>query len=82
MREVIKTLGGWPVLDENWQPPTFTLETLLGRLRSDYSEPILIELYVGADDKNSSAHIIQVRSCKGFRLERVENLSTDCRKIE
>ncbi|XP_026480017.1 neprilysin-1-like [Ctenocephalides felis] len=60
LRNVITSLGGWPVLDDNWQLPNFTLETLLGRLRSDYSEPILIELYVGADDKNSSAHIIQL----------------------
>jgi membrane metallo-endopeptidase-like protein 1 len=32
----------------------------MGRLRGEYSEPVLIELYVGADDKNSSINILQV----------------------
>lgn len=34
----------------------------MGRLRGEYSEPVLIELYVGADDKNSSINILQVSS--------------------
>lgn len=37
-----------------------SVEKLMGRLRGEYSEPVLIELYVGADDKNSSINILQV----------------------
>lgn len=37
-----------------------TIETLMGKLRGEYSEPVLIELFVGADDKNSSINILQV----------------------
>uniref|UniRef100_A0A1A9VUG9 Endothelin-converting enzyme 1 n=1 Tax=Glossina austeni TaxID=7395 RepID=A0A1A9VUG9_GLOAU len=37
-----------------------TIEELLGELRRKYSESVLVELYVGADDKNSSAHILQI----------------------
>jgi membrane metallo-endopeptidase-like protein 1 len=37
-----------------------SVEKLMGRLRGQYSEPVLIELYVGADDKNSSINILQV----------------------
>jgi neprilysin len=33
----------------------------MGKLRGEYSEPVLIELFVGADDKNSSINILQVR---------------------
>lgn len=33
---------------------------LMGKLRGEYSEPVLIDLYVGADDKNSSINILQV----------------------
>lgn len=37
-----------------------TIESLMGKLRGEYSEPVLIELFVGADDKNSSINILQV----------------------
>lgn len=60
LKEVLKTLGGWPVIEKNWNPPNFTMEYLIGTLRGQYNEPVLIELYVGADDKNSSVHILQI----------------------
>lgn len=44
----------------------------MGALRGDYSEPVMIELYVGADDKNSSINILQVRFSNNQR--RVFNL--------
>lgn len=61
LREILKSLGGWPVVETNWKPPNVSIERLMGRLRGEYSEPVLIELYVGADDKNSSINILQVR---------------------
>lgn len=60
LKDVIKLLGGWPVIETNWRPPNMSLELLMGTLRGEYSEPVLIELYVGADDKNSSMNILQV----------------------
>lgn len=63
-----KFLGGWPVIEPNWKPPNISIEKLMGTLRGEYSEPVLIELYVGADDKNSSINILQVsfpeKDCK------------------
>lgn len=64
MRAVLRELGGWPVIEKDWKPPTFSIEQLMGRLRGEYSEPVLIEQYVGADDKNSSVNILQVRLIK------------------
>lgn len=61
LREILKTLGGWPVSTSSWKPPNFSIETLLGKLRGDYNEGVLIEQWVGPDDKNSSVHILQVR---------------------
>lgn len=61
LRDILKTLGGWPVIESNWKPPNRSIENLMGTLRSDYSEPVLIELYVGTDDKNSSLNVLQVR---------------------
>ncbi|XP_037931990.1 neprilysin-1-like [Teleopsis dalmanni] len=60
LKDVLKSLGGWPVIEKNWQPPNMTIEQLMGYLRGNYSEGVLIELYVGADDKNSSVNILQI----------------------
>lgn len=60
LRRIIAELGGWPVAQPDWQPPAFSVETLLGRLRGEFGEPVLMELFVGADDKNSSANILQL----------------------
>jgi len=61
LRDKLKLLGGWPVIEDKWKAPVnMSIEKLMGTLRGDYSEPVLIELYVGADDKNSSINILQV----------------------
>lgn len=36
-----------------------TLESLLGKIRGDFNQPIIVEQYVGPDDRNSSHNIIQ-----------------------
>lgn len=60
LKTLLKSLGGWPVIEPSWKQPNISIETLMGILRGEYSEPVLIELYVGADDKNSSINILQV----------------------
>nr|CAD7394954.1 unnamed protein product [Timema cristinae] len=60
LREVLESLGGWPVTVRNWEPPPFPVETLLGRLRGEFNEGVLIEQWVGPDDKNSSVNILQL----------------------
>jgi len=61
LRRTLASLGGWPVASQNWKPPSFSIEVLLGRLRGEYNERVLIEQWVGPDDKNSSVNILQVR---------------------
>lgn len=58
--EVLERLGGWPVIKADWEPPPFSVEALLGRLRGEFGEPVLMDMFVGADDKNSSVNILQV----------------------
>ncbi|XP_030759293.1 neprilysin-1-like isoform X1 [Sitophilus oryzae] len=60
LRDVLDSLGGWPVTKEQWSPPDFSIEVLLGRLRGIYNEGFLIEQWIGPDDKNSSVNIIQM----------------------
>lgn len=64
LRKILKHLGGWPVTETVWNPPSFSIEYLLGHLRREYSESVLFEVYVSADDKNSSVHILQVSDLK------------------
>jgi membrane metallo-endopeptidase-like protein 1 len=61
LRRALTSLGGWPVAQRDWTPPRYSLEVLLGRLRGEYNERVLIEQWVGPDDKNSSVNILQVR---------------------
>lgn len=58
--EILESLGGWPVTKKDWQPPDISIEALVGRLRGEFSEPVLMEIFVGADDKNSSTNILQL----------------------
>ncbi|XP_049529717.1 neprilysin-1 [Anopheles darlingi] len=60
LRAALKRLGGWPVIEKNWTVPNTSIEYLLGKLTGEFDEPGLVELYVGADDKNSSMNIIQI----------------------
>lgn len=58
--ETIEAMGGWPAIEPDWTPPPFGIETMLGVLRAEFNEPVLMELFVGADDKNSSTNILQL----------------------
>ncbi|XP_003491860.1 neprilysin-1 [Bombus impatiens] len=61
LKRTLKFLGGWPaVVGPSWKPPPYPVEVLLGRLRGEYNEGVLLEQWVGPDDKNSSANILQL----------------------
>ncbi|PBC26987.1 Membrane metallo-endopeptidase [Apis cerana cerana] len=61
LRKTLEFLGGWPVVvGPSWKPPPYSVEVLLGRLRGQYNEGVLLEQWVGPDDKNSSANILQL----------------------
>lgn len=64
LRQTLHSLGGWPVLDVGWTTgqgaSVGSVENLLGRLRGELNQGVMIEQWVGPDDKNSSVNIIQV----------------------
>ena len=62
LKTLLEWLGGWPVLDPDWESKnTYDLELLLSRLRL-LSNRVLMNIWVGADDKNSDVNIILVGS--------------------
>lgn len=62
LREVIRLLGGWPVISFSWENETngWVLEKVIGSLRGVYNIALLIDFWVAADDKNSSINVITV----------------------
>lgn len=56
--DLLQELGGWPVIGM-WQEDTFDLIELLATLRL-YNNKILVDQWVGPDDKNSDVNIIQL----------------------
>lgn len=56
--ELLETLGGWPLLDKNWDEKNFDWLELVANLRR-YNNDILIMEYVGADIHNSNLNVIQ-----------------------
>lgn len=58
LHSLIRQLGGWPVLDNDWRSTHFNWQQLAATLRR-YNNDILIVQWVGADIKNSEENIIQ-----------------------
>lgn len=58
LMELLKELGGWPVLDSNWNETQFDWLKLTAQLRL-YNNDIFIVEWVAPDIKNSQENIIQ-----------------------
>ncbi|XP_065291412.1 neprilysin-1-like [Dermacentor albipictus] len=68
LRVVLRSLGGWPVTEPNWTAPPWGVERLLGDLRGRFDQGVVVEQWVGPDDKNSSVNIIQIDQQLAFGL--------------
>uniref|UniRef100_A0A1A9WAX7 Peptidase M13 N-terminal domain-containing protein n=1 Tax=Glossina brevipalpis TaxID=37001 RepID=A0A1A9WAX7_9MUSC len=60
LKQIIKSLGGWPVIEANWKPSNATIEELLGKVHRRYGLPILAKVFVGIDNMNTSAYILKM----------------------
>ncbi|KAL9885951.1 neprilysin-1-like [Glossina fuscipes fuscipes] len=60
LRQVIKSLGGWPVIETDWKPPSLKIEELLGKVHRSYGLPILSKVFVGLDNMNTSVYILKM----------------------
>ena len=56
---LLNWLGGWPVLDPNWDETNFDPTDLMSKLRL-FNNRVLINQWVSSDDKNSDINIVQV----------------------
>lgn len=58
LHDLLKYLGGWPVLDPNWNASQFNWLELAAKLRL-YNNDVFLMQWVGPDIKNSQDNIIQ-----------------------
>ncbi|KAK5644976.1 hypothetical protein RI129_006276 [Pyrocoelia pectoralis] len=56
--KLLKQLGGWPIIDQEWDETRFDWLYLVAQLRL-YNNDVLISEWVGPDIKNSDEYIIQ-----------------------
>ena len=61
LRAAIQQLGGWPVtfLEEVWSPPP-SLEKIVAHIRRKFNTGVLVDLWVGPDDRDSDKHVVQI----------------------
>ncbi|NXW92005.1 NEP protein, partial [Alopecoenas beccarii] len=60
---LLPDVADWPVATTNWETSygaAWTAETAIAQLNSRYGKKVLINFFVGTDDKNSTAHIIHI----------------------
>ncbi|KAM9230967.1 Neprilysin [Leptosomus discolor] len=60
---LLPNISDWPVATTNWDSSygaAWTAETAIAQLNSRYGKKVLINFFVGTDDKNSTAHIIHI----------------------
>ena len=60
---MLNSLGGWPVITPDWDEKSSSvpkLETLVATLKRKFTLGVLLEEWIGPDDKHSGANVIQV----------------------
>ncbi|XP_066475083.1 neprilysin [Tiliqua scincoides] len=61
--DILHTISDWPVASDNWDQnvgASWTAEKSIAELNSQYGKKVIINMYVGTDDKNSTQHIIHI----------------------
>ncbi|MBN3308558.1 NEP protein, partial [Amia calva] len=58
---VLPDIKDWPVAADNWEDRfglTWTAEDAIAKLNQNYGKQVLVNFFVGTDDKDSNVHII------------------------
>ncbi|CAK8698607.1 unnamed protein product [Clavelina lepadiformis] len=58
--ELIKQMGGWPVIGDSFDRDSFNLEKMLGAFTSSFGSTAILSAWVWSDHENSSANIFKI----------------------
>uniref|UniRef100_A0A8D3DE65 Neprilysin n=1 Tax=Scophthalmus maximus TaxID=52904 RepID=A0A8D3DE65_SCOMX len=59
----------WPIAADNWEAnygKTWRLEDVIAKLNEKYGTQLLVNFFVGTDDRDSNSHIIHVGACRAY----------------
>uniref|UniRef100_A0A8P4K2J4 Neprilysin n=1 Tax=Dicentrarchus labrax TaxID=13489 RepID=A0A8P4K2J4_DICLA len=59
----------WPIAVDNWETnygKTWRLEDVVAKLNEKYGTQLLVNFFVGTDDRDSNSHIIHVGACRAY----------------
>ena len=61
LRGALQDLGGWPItfVDKDWSPPE-SLEVTVAHIRKRFNTGVLVDIWVGPDDRHSDTNVVQV----------------------
>ncbi|XP_054152446.1 membrane metallo-endopeptidase-like 1 [Oppia nitens] len=58
IRDILKQVGGWPLIDEHWDEKQFNIESALIELNKFSLFDVIISVEVNADLNNNTKHIV------------------------
>lgn len=61
--DILPTFSDWPVTSDNWDHDyglNWIAEKSIGELNAQYGKRVVLNFFVGTDDKNSTQHIIHI----------------------
>ena len=59
LRRMVAGLGGWPVTQHQWTAPP-SLEVTVANIRKLFNTGVLVDLWVGPDDRDSEKNVVQI----------------------
>lgn len=63
-KEILKTLGGWPVLEKDWNEEAFDWKETTYKFRKEgFSVDYIFDFSINIDLKNSTFRVIDVSLC-------------------
>lgn len=73
IKKVFKEMGGWPLIESNWNEKKFDWKQLLYRLRrGGWHHDIFIKMYIDIDMQNTSRRILTVKD--NFSLNKIKKI--------
>ena len=68
LKEIVKSIGGWPLIDSNWSPKNYHWEDAYSKDKSPYGRSFPFSLRITHNVKNSSENVVEVIILTKYRF--------------
>ena len=69
LKEIVNSIGGWPLIDSNWNPENYHWEDAYPKAKLLYGSEFPFSLSVTKDVKNLSENVVEVIILTNYRFE-------------